>query len=97
MEKSGLITEANRKWWTLGAMCLSMFMIMLGDFNPAALASGGPAAATNFTDALGAAMGLGAAVTIVGAVIAAVVIRGRPRHELAAHGGPELPRAAAFG
>ncbi len=23
------ITEDNRKWWTLGAMCLSMFMIML--------------------------------------------------------------------
>src|SRR5262245_26602147 len=23
------ITEENRKWWTLGAMCLSMFMIML--------------------------------------------------------------------
>ncbi len=23
------ITDANRKWWTLGAMCLSMFMIML--------------------------------------------------------------------
>jgi MFS family permease len=29
MDRRGLITEANRKWWTLGAMCLSMFMIML--------------------------------------------------------------------
>src|SRR5262245_612882 len=29
MDSRGLITEANRKWWTLGAMCLSMFMIML--------------------------------------------------------------------
>ena len=24
-----LITDENRKWWTLGAMCLSLFMIML--------------------------------------------------------------------
>jgi hypothetical protein len=57
MERSGLITEANRKWWTLGA-----------------------------------------AVTAVGAVIAALVISGKPKHELSAHGGPELPRAAgAFG
>ena len=29
MDPRGLITEDNRKWWTLGAMCLSMFMIML--------------------------------------------------------------------
>ena len=29
MDSRGLITEDNRKWWTLGAMCLSMFMIML--------------------------------------------------------------------
>jgi MFS family permease len=29
MDLRGLITEDNRKWWTLGAMCLSMFMIML--------------------------------------------------------------------
>jgi MFS family permease len=29
MDSPGRITEANRKWWTLGAMCLSMFMIML--------------------------------------------------------------------
>ena len=29
MDLSGLITDANRKWWMLGAMCLSMFMIML--------------------------------------------------------------------
>ena len=75
----------------------AIFQSRLGDFNPATLATGGPAAATNFTDALGAAMGLGAAVTAVGAVVAAVVIRGKPKHELSAHGGPELPRAAAFG
>src|SRR4051794_41764878 len=24
-----LITEANAKWWTLGAMCFALFMIML--------------------------------------------------------------------
>jgi hypothetical protein len=39
-------------------------------------------------------MAMGCAVTAVGAVIAALVIRGRAKHELAAHGAPELPRAA---
>src|SRR6266496_2109500 len=24
-----LITDSNRKWWTLGAMCFALFMIML--------------------------------------------------------------------
>ena len=24
-----LITDDNRKWWTLGAMCFALFMIML--------------------------------------------------------------------
>src|SRR4051794_41794174 len=24
-----LITDANRKWWTLGAMCFALFMLML--------------------------------------------------------------------
>ena len=72
----------------------AIFQSKLGDFNPAALASGGPAAATNFTDALGSAMALGAVVTAVGAVIAFVVIRGKAKHELSAHGGPELPHAA---
>jgi hypothetical protein len=24
-----LITDQNRKWWTLGAMCFALFMIML--------------------------------------------------------------------
>jgi MFS family permease len=71
----------------------AIFQSRLGDFNPAALATGGPAAAANFTDALGAAMGLGAAVTFAGAAVAAVVIRGKPKHEPSAHGGPELPRA----
>ncbi len=23
------ITEENRKWWTLGAMCFALFMVML--------------------------------------------------------------------
>ena len=23
------ITEDNRKWWTLGAMCFALFMVML--------------------------------------------------------------------
>ena len=78
----------------------AIFQGKLGAFNPALLAQGGVAEATKFTDALGAAMGLGAAVTAVGAVVAAVVIRGKPKHELSAHGGPELPagsRPPAFG
>ncbi|HYX83347.1 MAG TPA: hypothetical protein VE777_00100, partial [Gaiellales bacterium] len=24
-----VLTEANRKWWTLGAMCFALFMVML--------------------------------------------------------------------
>jgi hypothetical protein len=73
----------------------AIFQGKLGAFNSALLASGGPAEAAKFTDALGAAMALGCALTAVGAVIAAIVIRGSPKHELAAHGGPELPRAVA--
>jgi hypothetical protein len=73
----------------------AIFQSKLGAFNPADLAAGGPAAAQNFTDALGSAMGLGAAVTLAGAAVAALVIRGKPKHELSAHGGPELPRAVA--
>ena len=73
----------------------AIFQGKLGAFNPALLAQGGPAEATKFTDALGAAMALGAALTAVGAVVAAVVIRGKPKHELSAHGAPELPRAVA--
>ena len=74
----------------------AIFQSKLGDFNPALLAQGGVAEATKFTDALGAAMALGAIVTVVGAVVAAVVIRGKPKHEQSAHGGPELPRPVAI-
>ncbi len=28
-KRAGLITEENSKWWTLGAMCFALFMIML--------------------------------------------------------------------
>src|SRR2546430_15756551 len=27
--RARLITDANRKWWTLGAMCFALFMVML--------------------------------------------------------------------
>jgi hypothetical protein len=64
MDSRGLITEANRKWWTLGAM---------------------------FTDALGSAMALGAGLTAITAVVAAVVISGKPRHEVAAHAAARAP------
>jgi EmrB/QacA subfamily drug resistance transporter len=72
----------------------AIFQSKLGDFNPALLAQGGVAEASKFTDALGAAMLLGAVVTAVGAVVAGLVIRGTPKHELSAHGGPELPHPA---
>jgi EmrB/QacA subfamily drug resistance transporter len=75
----------------------AIFQGKLGAFNPALLASGGPAEATKFTDALGSAMALGCVLTAAGAVVAAVVISGRPKHELPAHGGPELPRPVAVG
>jgi hypothetical protein len=41
-------------------------------------------------------MALGAVLTTVAAVVAAVVVSGRPKHELSAHGGPELPRPAGI-
>ena len=61
-----------------------------------AAGAGRVAQANKFTDALGAAMAMGAALTAVGAVVAAVVIRGKPKHELSAHGGPELPPPIAL-
>ncbi len=100
MEKAGVASGTLQMFRMMGgtigvAATGAIFQAKLGNFNPALLASGGAAEATKFTDALGAAMALGAAVTVLGAVIAAVVIRGKPKHELSAHGGPELPRAAA--
>ncbi|HEY3191900.1 MAG TPA: MFS transporter [Solirubrobacterales bacterium] len=92
---SGTLQMFRMMGGTIGVAATgAIFQSKLGVFDPATLASGGAAAASNFTDALGAAMGLGAALTAVGAVIAAVVISGKPKHELSAHGGPELPRAA---
>ena len=93
---SGTLQMFRMMGGTIGVAATgAIFQSKLGEFNPAALASGGPAAAENFTDALGAAMALGAVLTAVGAVVAAVVIRGKPKHALSAHGGPELPRAVA--
>jgi EmrB/QacA subfamily drug resistance transporter len=95
---SGTLQMFRMMGGTIGVAATgAIFQGKLGEFNPALLAQGGVAEATKFTDALGAAMALGAAVTAAGAVVAAVVIRGKPKHELSAHGGPELPRAAAFG
>jgi EmrB/QacA subfamily drug resistance transporter len=92
---SGTLQMFRMMGGTIGVAATgAIFQGKLGEFNPALLASGGVAEATKFTDALGAAMALGAALTAVGAVVAAVVIRGKPKHELSAHGGPELPRAA---
>ncbi|MGZ6214006.1 MAG: hypothetical protein ACXWMG_03545 [Candidatus Limnocylindria bacterium] len=105
MDSRLAITDQNRKWWTLGAMCLSMFRIMLDStvVNVALPSRSIPrcwrrvgAQANKFTDALGAAMAMGAALTAVGAVVAAVVIRGKPKHELSARGGPELPPPSAL-
>jgi EmrB/QacA subfamily drug resistance transporter len=92
---SGTLQMFRMMGGTIGVAATgAIFQAKLGAFNPALLASGGAAEATKFTDALGAAMGMGAAVTAVGAAVAAIVIRGKPKHELAAHGAPELPRVA---
>jgi MFS family permease len=94
---SGTLQMFRMMGGTIGVAATgAIFQGKLGNFNPALLAQGGAAEATKFTDALGAAMALGAAVTVVGAVVAAVVIRGKSKHELSAHGGPELPRPAAI-
>ncbi len=94
---SGTLQMFRMMGGTIGVAATgAIFQSKLGAFNPATLASGGPAEATKFTDALSAAMAMGAVVTIVGAMVAALVIRGKPKHELSAHGGPELPRAVAM-
>ena len=94
---SGTLQMFRMMGGTIGVAATgAIFQSKLGAFNPALLAQGGAAEATRFTDALGAAMALGAALTLVGAMVAAVIIRGKPKHELPAHGGPELPRAAAI-
>jgi EmrB/QacA subfamily drug resistance transporter len=93
---SGTLQMFRMMGGTIGVAATgAIFQGKLGAFDPALLSQGGVAEATKFTDALGAAMALGAALTAVGAVVAAVVISGKPKHELAAHGGPELPRAVA--
>jgi EmrB/QacA subfamily drug resistance transporter len=92
---SGTLQMFRMMGGTIGVAATgAIFQGKLGEFNPALLAQGGAAEATKFTDALGSAMALGAGLTAIGAVVAAVVISGKPKHELAAHGGPELPRVA---
>jgi EmrB/QacA subfamily drug resistance transporter len=94
---SGTLQMFRMMGGTIGVAATgAIFQGKLGAFNPADLAAGGPAEATKFTDALGSAMALGAGLTAIGAVVAALVITGRPKHELSAHGGPELPRPAAI-
>ncbi len=94
---SGTLQMFRMMGGTIGVAATgAIFQGKLGEFNPALLAQGGVAEATKFTDALGDAMLLGAVLTAVGAVVAAVVIRGKSQHELPAHGAPELPRAAAI-
>jgi EmrB/QacA subfamily drug resistance transporter len=92
---SGTLQMFRMMGGTIGVAATgAIFQGKLGAFNPALLAQGGAAEATKFTDALGSAMALGAGLTAIGAVVAAVVISGKPKHELAAHGAPELPRVA---
>jgi EmrB/QacA subfamily drug resistance transporter len=94
---SGTLQMFRMMGGTIGVAATgAIFQSKLGAFDPATLASGGAAEASKFTDALGAAMALGAVLTAVGAVVASVVISGRPKHGLSAHGGPELPRPAAI-
>jgi EmrB/QacA subfamily drug resistance transporter len=92
---SGTLQMFRMMGGTIGVAATgAIFQSKLGNFNPALLAQGGVAEASKFTDALGAAMLLGAVVTATGAMVAALVIRGTPKHELSAHGGPELPHPA---
>jgi EmrB/QacA subfamily drug resistance transporter len=94
---SGTLQMFRMMGGTIGVAATgAIFQGKLGAFDPALLSQGGVAEATKFTDALGSAMLLGAILTAVGAVVAAVVISGKPQHELSAHGGPELPRPAAL-
>jgi EmrB/QacA subfamily drug resistance transporter len=94
---SGTLQMFRMMGGTIGVAATgAIFQGKLGAFNPALLAQGGAAEATKFTDALGSAMLLGAVLTVVGAAVAAVVISGKPKHELVAHGGPELPRPVAL-
>ena len=94
---SGTLQMFRMMGGTIGVAATgAIFQGKLGAFNPALLAQGGAAEATKFTDALGSAMALGAGLTAVGAVVAAVIITGKPKHELSAHGGPELPRPVAL-
>jgi EmrB/QacA subfamily drug resistance transporter len=94
---SGTLQMFRMMGGTIGVAATgAIFQGKLGAFNPALLAQGGAAEATKFTDALGSAMALGAGLTAIGAVVAAVIISGKPKHELTAHGGPELPRPVAL-
>jgi predicted MFS family arabinose efflux permease len=94
---SGTLQMFRMMGGTIGVAATgAIFQGKLGAFNPADLAAGGPAEATKFTDALGSAMALGAGLTAIGALVAGLVITGRPKHELSAHGAPELPRPAAI-
>jgi predicted MFS family arabinose efflux permease len=94
---SGTLQMFRMMGGTIGVAATgAIFQSKLGAFDPATLASGGAAEASKFTDALGAAMALGAVLSAIGAVVATVVISGKPKHELSAHGGPELRRPAAI-
>jgi len=96
---SGTLQMFRMMGGTVGVAAIgAIFQSRLGAFNPATLAEA-PGAAANFTDALGAAMAMGAVLTALGAILAAAVIKGRPKHRLAANTGPELPHrtGAALG
>ena len=73
---SGTLQMFRMMGGTIGVAATgAIFQGKLGAFNPALLAQGGVAEATKFTDALGAAMAMGSALTAVGAVVAAFVIQ----------------------
>ena len=61
----------------------AIFQAQMGGFDPSALAAGGASARIDFVGALGSAMGVSAAIVVVGALIAVATIRGSGRRDQA--------------
>jgi EmrB/QacA subfamily drug resistance transporter len=77
---SGIVTMSRMVGGSVGVAATgAIFQAQLGAFDPAALATGGAAARTEFTDALGTAMAVAAIVSLAGLSIALATVRGRGR------------------
>jgi EmrB/QacA subfamily drug resistance transporter len=83
---SGILQMSRMIGGAVGIAAIgAIFQGQLGSgFNPAALGHANEAIRATFVDALGTAMGLAAAVSVVGFVVAVALIRGRPERPAAA-------------